>query len=485
MSADTFDIVFESISALYVLMITVTVVTLVVDKRDPVKTLSWVVVITMLPVAGILLYVMFGQNFRKRKIFKDKNRFNSDHIDSIITRQLYSVNSPFADNRPEIAVNRDVVTLLLNAGRSPVTYNNDIRILNDGRETFEAIFTDIAAAKSSIHVEYYIISDDSLGRALADLLCQKASEGVEVRVIYDSVGSFSLPRRYIERLKSAGVEVEEFMPVVFPHFTSKINYRNHRKIVVIDGAVSFTGGLNVADRYVTGTSKLGDWRDTHLRIEGKASHTLQAIFITDWHFVHHVQLDEALYFAKTEPKEGVAVQIASSGPDSDWAAIMQGYFSAITKARNHIYISTPYFLPNEALLTAIKVASLGGVDVRLMLPFRSDSKTVYWATRSYITELMEAGVSVYLYYGGFNHSKLLMIDSMLSSIGSANMDIRSFEDNFEVSALIYDSSKTVELENRFLADLEQATLIRPSDWEARPVRHRFYEALARLLSPLL
>lgn len=485
MSTDTFDIVFESISALYVLIIAVTVITLVVDKRDPVKTLSWVVVIIMLPIAGIFLYLMFGQNFRKRKIFREKCRFNSDHIDTIITRQLYSVNSPFADNRPEIAVNRDVVTLLLNAGRAPVTYNNDIRILNDGRETFEAIFTDIAAARKSIHLEYYIISDDSLGRALADLLCQKASEGVEVRVIYDSVGCFSLPRRYIERLKRSGVEVEEFMPVVFPHFTSKINYRNHRKIVVIDGAISFTGGLNVADRYVTGTSKLGDWRDTHLRIEGKASHTLQAIFITDWYFVHHVQLDEALYFAKTEPKDGVAVQIASSGPDSDWASIMQGYFSAITKASNHIYISTPYFLPNEALLTAIKVASLGGVNVRLMLPFRSDSKTVYWATRSYITELMEAGVKVYLYYGGFNHSKLLMIDSNLSSIGSANMDIRSFEDNFEVSALIYDRQKTIELENRFLADLEQATLIRPADWKARPARHRFYEALARLLSPLL
>lgn len=479
------DLILWCISSVYSVIIAVTVITLIVDKRDPVKTLSWVVVMIMLPVAGILLYVMFGQNFRKRKIFRLKSRFNSDRIDSIIARQLYSVNSQLADNRREIAVNRDVVTLMLNAGRAPVTYNNDIRILNDGVETFETIFSDLERARHSIHVESYIIKDDNLGRAFADILCRKASEGVEVRLIYDSLGCFDMTKSYVARLRKAGVEVAEFMPVMFPHFTSKINYRNHRKIIVIDGAVSFTGGLNVADKYIHGTRKLGRWRDTHLRIYGKASHTLQAIFINDWHFVRGVQLDEALYFAKTEQKEGVAVQIAASGPDSDWASIMQGYFSAITKAEKHIYISTPYFLPNEALLTAVKVASLGGTDVRVMIPYRSDSKTVYWATRSYVSELMDAGVKIYLYHGGFNHSKLLMIDSCLSSVGSANMDVRSFEDNFEVSAMIYDAPKTIELEKRFLEDLEQAVLIRRADWDTRPLRHRFYEAFARLLSPLL
>lgn len=485
MFTQALEIAVWSATRLYIFIIAVTVITLIIDKRDPVKTLSWIIVMTMLPVVGIMLYIMFGQNFRKRKIFKQKGRFDSNRIDSIISRQLYAVNSPLTLNYPEVTAGRDVITLLLNACRAPITYNNDIRILNDGTETFETIFEEILKAQSSIHVEYYIIRDDTLGRTFAELLCSKAAEGVQVRLIYDSLGSLGLPRRYIRQLRDAGVEVEEFMPVIFPLFTSKINYRNHRKIIVIDGKVAFTGGLNVADRYITGTPKLGDWRDTHLRIEGKAAHTLQAIFITDWHFVHHVQLDEELYFAKTESKEGVAMQIASSGPDSDWASIMQGYFCAITKARNHIYISTPYFLPNEALLTAIKVASLGGVDVRIMLPFRSDSKIVYWATRSYISELVEAGVKVYLYYGGFNHSKLLMIDSMMSSIGTANMDIRSFEDNFEVSALIYNSPKTIELEERFLSDLEKATLIVKSDWEVRPQRHRFYEAFARLLSPLL
>ncbi len=469
----------------YVIILATTIFTIISDKRDPVKALSWIAVIVLLPVLGFLLYIVFGQNYRKRKIFNKKGILRNQQIEGIIAKQLYAVNSPLVCNRDEILVNRDTITLLLNNNESPITYNNKVTILNDGEETFSSIIEALRNAESSIHFEYYIIQDDVLGNQIADILIERAGKGVEVRVIYDDVGSWSLPKNYIRRLKSAGVKVEAFMPVVFPFFTSKINYRNHRKIVVVDGKIGFTGGLNIADRYLMGTKKLGAWRDTHLRLEGKGVQSLQAVFITDWYFVNGEKLNHPRYFPRHNVNDQVAVQIAASGPDSDWASIMQAYFSAITKAKSHIYISSPYFLPNESILTAIKVASLSGVDVKLMIPYHSDSKVVYWATRSYVTELLEAGVKVYMYRSGFNHSKLLMIDGVFSSVGSANMDIRSFEDNFEVSAMIYDEGKTSELEESFKNDLQNAVLVRGYWWRNRPKLHCFYEALSRLLSPLL
>ena len=328
-------------------------------------------------------------------------------------------------------------------------------------------------------------SRDPLGREIADILIAKAQQGVEVRLIYDDVGSWGLGRKYIGRLRKAGVRVECFMQVVFPWLTSHVNYRNHRKILVVDGKIGFTGGINIAQRYVTGT-KMGPWRDTHLRLEGEAVGMLQIVFIADWFFVSKQLLnDYPKYLPKTHVKEETMIQIATSGPDSDWASIMQAFFSAITHAQHHIYISSPYFLPNEAILTAVKVAALSGIDVRIMIPSRSDSKVVYWASRSYIGELIDANVKVYLYRRGFNHSKLIMIDGQFSSVGTANMDIRSFEDNFEVSALLYDRKITQELEAEFLHDLDQSRMVTRDYWESRPALHSFYEALSRLFSPLL
>ena len=276
------------------------------------------------------------------------------------------------------------------------------------------------------------------------------------------------------------------MPVVFPWLTSKINYRNHRKIVVIDGKVGYTGGLNIADRYLRGT-KHGPWRDTHLKIEGTAVNMLQLTFLADWYFATGIQLkDKDKYLMVSDDSVGdTAVQIATSGPDSDWATIMQAYFAAITKATDHIYISTPYFMPGESLLTALKVAALSGIDVRIMLPSRSDSKIVYWASRSYITELLEAKIKVYLYNKGFNHSKIITIDNRFSSIGTANMDNRSFEDNFEVTAMIYDRNMTDRLESRFLADLNGCTRLTYRRWATRSRTDMFKESVARLFSPLL
>ncbi len=469
----------------YVVFLLLTIGVIIHEKRDPVKALSWIVVLILLPIAGFLLYIVFGRNHRKEKLFSRKGLRDLEQIDTLSQQQVDALNHADWLLSSEITENRDIITLLLNNSKTLLTHHNRISVLHDGPATFDAIKEALRGARSSIHLEYYIIEDDPLGREIAEILMGKAREGVEVRLIYDDVGSWGLSRDFIRRLREAGVAVQCFMRVVFPWLTSKVNYRNHRKILVVDGEIGFTGGINIAQRYLTGT-KMGPWRDTHLKLEGEAVRMLQIIFITDWYFVSKQYLtNQAKYLPPTTVQDECLIQIATSGPDSDWASIMQAFFAAITHAQHHIYISSPYFTPNEAILTAIKVAALSGIDVRIMIPSRSDSKIVYWASRSYIGELIDARVNVYLYRKGFNHSKLIMIDGVFASVGSANMDIRSFEDNFEVSAIIYDQRITQELEEQFLEDLSQCRYVTREYWETRPILHTIYESVSRLFSPLL
>lgn len=473
---------------IYIILITSTLFTIISEKRDPVKTVSWIVVVVTVPIFGFLSYVLFGQNYRKRKIFRRKIATDTRYISDVIKRQLHKVNSPLYVKRKEVECNRDIITLLLNNSSSLMTHNNNVSILNDGEVAFAEIIKSLKQAERFIHLEYYMFKSDDIGCEIIDILCEKARSGVEVRLIYDDVGSWTLSKRAINKLVGASVEVSSFMPVIFPFLTSKINYRNHRKILIIDGQVGFTGGMNIADKYIHGTSKLGLWHDVHLKIEGKGAQSLQMIFTNDWYFVTGKLLDGIKYFPlinKGYGQEQTTLQIVTSGPDSRWAAIMQAFFMAISRAKRHIYIASPYFLPTESIITAIKVASLGGIEVKIILPNRSDSKIVLWATRSYITELLEAGVRVYLYDIGFNHSKIITIDSQFSAIGSANMDIRSFEDNFEVTAFIYDEQKTKELENIFNQDLNSTRELSLSNWYNRSKRNKTKEAICRILSPLL
>lgn len=460
----------------YAILVVVMIALLVHEKRDPVKAWAWIVVIAFVPVAGMLLYVLFGRDHRRRKFFNRASVINLERLRKEVRRQLREV-SPLDPNR-------DIITLLLNNSSALLTARNRPEILVNGRATFAAIFEALEAAEHSIHLEYYIFDDDRLGRQIGRILMKKASAGVEVRLIYDDVGSWGLSHRYIRKLRAAGVEVGCFMRVVFPWLTSRVNCRNHRKILVVDGRVAFTGGVNIAERYLRG-NHLGKWRDTHLKVEGEAAAALQGVFMTDWYFVTRKALDFRRYLPAVSLEEESPMQIATSGPDSDWAAIMQAFFAAINRATDHIYIATPYFLPNQAILTALKVKALSGIDVRILIPSRSDSHVVYWATRSYIGELIDAGIKVYLYRKGFNHSKLVMIDRRFSSVGTANMDIRSFEENFEVSAILYDEAIAGQLERQFLRDLEGSTRMTREKWNERPLRHSIYESLARLLSPLL
>lgn len=469
----------------YSLMMVTTVVAIVVDKRDPVKSLAWIVVIIFLPIIGFILYITFGQNFRRRRKLTLKEASMKSRLGKIADKQMSEINNLYFGIFPNLTRNINIIKLLLNNNLSPLTIDNDITILRNAEETFEDIKKELRKATKFIHIEYYIIERGELWDSIVEILREKAKEGVEVRIIFDDVGSWGIKKRHMRRMRRYGFKVESFMPVLFPRFTSRINHRNHRKIVVIDGAVGYTGGINIADRYLFGTKKLGAWRDTHIRMEGSSIMSLETIFIADWCFCSDERLDTMDYITNVESQGTSGVQIASSGPDSDWASIMQAFFLAITTAKDHIYISTPYFIPNNAILTALKVASMSGVDVQIIIPLKADAKLTYWATRSYVSELLEAGIKVFQYHEGFNHSKLLMIDSHFSTIGTVNMDVRSFEDNFEVTAMIYDKEKTLELERQFMEDISNSTLILRSEWEKNPKITNFYEGLARLLSPLL
>lgn len=471
----------------YILLIVATIYNLLHEGRDPVKALSWIAVIILLPVMGLILFIFFGQNYRKQKIFNRKEIKDLKQFDNMSYKQLRE----FDDfSHPEVVANRGIITLLLNNNKALLTTTNRLTVLNDGDETFTSLIEALKSAQSFIHLEYYIFENDKIGNRIADILKEKARSGVEVRLIYDDVGSWGLKPGFIRSLRKAGVQVHCFMPVVFPWLTSKINYRNHRKIAVIDGTIGYTGGLNIADRYIEG-NKHGPWRDTHLKIEGMAVNMLQLTFMTDWYFATKRSrmkklLDPDVYLKINQENVGnTAVQVVTSGPDSDWATIRQAYFAAINKAKDHIYISTPYFIPGDALLTALKVAAMSGIDVRIMLPSRSDTKIVYWASRSYIEELLEAKIKVYLFNDGFNHSKIITIDNHYSAIGTANMDNRSFEDNFEVTAMIYDKEITNQIETRFLADLEKSGKISLKRWKKRPKSEHLKENTARLFSPLL
>lgn len=461
-------------------------VVIVLENRNPSKTLAWLIVLTFLPIVGFFFYLFFGQNVRKKKRFRRKELADFGELQLVADQQLGNdyLEHIWADDISR----RRLVNLVLRNSQSPFTVNNHIHILTNGVETFRAIIQALNSATHHIHMQYYIWRNDDIGRDIQRVLIEKAKTGVEVRVIYDGVGSWYLDKSYIEELRSAGVEVYPFSPVVFPVVTSRVNYRNHRKIIVVDGKVAFMGGLNIGDEYLGKDERMGFWRDTHLQVRGDAVYMLQAIFMMDWAFVKgesHFRLQEDIYFPAHNVRERHFVQIAASGPDSEWEAIMQAYFTAIVSATESVHITSPYFIPDDSMLMAIKTAALSGVDVKIIIPARPDHKIVYWATHSYLEELVEAGVQVYLYEKGFIHAKILIVDGLLASLGTANMDIRSFYHNFEVNALIYDEAIVQRLEDDFQQDLKDSRHVTWGDLYDRPLRQKLKESSARLFSPLL
>jgi cardiolipin synthase A/B len=469
--------------AIYGITVLSTATMVVREKRDPIKTSTWVLILLLLPIAGLVFYIFFGQYHRKEKIFNRKGLRDLVQIENLSRMQIVKLHKQKFSRK--ITDNLNIITLLLNNSKALLTEFNEVEILQDGKGAFDSIIDVLNSAKSTIHIEFYIICDDKIGNRIKDILIKKAKEGIEVRLVFDDVGSWSLPKKYIKSLKDAGVGVYPFMEVKFPLFTSKVNYRNHRKIIVVDGIIGFVGGMNIADRYLEGNKELGPWRDTMIKLKGEAVNSLQVIFLVDWYFVTGQDIsDQYRYFPEQVINTYHPIQITACGPDSDWASIMQAFFFAITKARHHIYIASPYFVPNESILTALKTASLSGVDVKIMLPGKSDSTVVYWSSLSYVSELLDAGIKVYLYQNGFNHSKILMIDGSFSSVGSANMDNRSFEDNFEIAAIIYDEEITSLLEKSFLNDISTSKQVIDEEWSLRSKKYNLKESISRLFSPL-
>lgn len=458
---------------------------IVLENRDPTKTITWILVLVLLPFIGIILYLFFGRNFRKIRALSKKARSDLEQIENLRGLHFIDLKNKNYYNDPLIKSKSDIITLLVNNSKAYLTEHNELSILHNGSEAFPVIKQELEAAKDHIHFAFYIIEDDGIGNEIKEILMKKAREGVEVRLIYDGVGSWTLSNRYINDLRRSGVSIHPFRPVNFPFLTSKVNYRNHRKIIVVDGQIGFLGGINISDKYLYGDKHLGFWRDTHLKLAGDAVSSLQTVFLTDWYFVSGVYLKDQRYFPPHDIKEQKLVQIVASGPDSEWASIMQAYFAAITTARNHIYITTPYFTPNRSILTALKTAALSGKDVRMLLPSKSDAPMLFWNSMSYVQELLQAGVRVYLYKKGFNHSKVLTVDSVFSSIGSANMDIRSFDQNLEVNALIYNEEASKQMEEKFFEDLEESVELDLATFYQRAFHRKLRESIARVFSPLL
>ncbi len=473
------------IAVAYGITVLFTVLLIILENRDPVKTISWIMVIMMIPILGFGFYIVFGQNYRKQKIFSRKGLRDLIRIANISQKQIDDLQNLDLLEDEKIKSKSNIMMLLLRNSKAILTEWNKVDVLSNGADTFDSMLEAIHGATDHIHMEFYRWESDQIGQTFKDALMEKAGEGLKVRIIYDDVGSWKIGKKYVASMKSSGIEVFDFMPVRFPYLTSKVNFRNHRKITVIDGKIGFVGGLNLADKYLYGTKKLGAWRDTHLRLEGEAVHSLQTIFSMDWYFVSKTIIgNQAKYFPDFKVNEQHLVQITASGPDSDWASIMQAYLAAVTSAKDYIYISTPYFSPNESVLTALCTMALSGIRVKILLPSVSDSTVAYWNSLSYVSELLAAGIDVYLYSSGFNHSKLVLVDGIFSSVGTANLDNRSFDLNFEVNALIYNEEITGQLVAIFEEDLKKSKHIRPTAWKKRPRKQKIKESMSRILGPL-
>lgn len=465
--------------AFYILTIVPAMVTVLMDRRQPAKTIAWLMVLLFLPLVGIILYFFFGQNTRKERLVSQRS------LDQLTKHSMLE----FAGQR-NLKIPEDCAALVRQFANQSMALpfkDNNVDIYTDGYQFFLNLMRDLGTAQHHIHLESYIFEDDPLSNLLADVMIDKARAGVEVRVIYDDVGSWKVRKRFFDRMRAGGVKVCSFMPVKFPAFTGKVNYRNHRKICIVDGKVGYIGGMNIALRYLRG-SKHQPWRDTHMRLEGGLVYALQRSFLIDWYFVERSLITSRIYYPELDPtiNNDCLGQIVTSSPIQPWPDIMQGYVRILLEAKRYVYIETPYFLPTEPILFAMRTAAVAGIDVRLMIPMHSDAKLVEWASKSYVMEVIEAGVKVFFYNKGFNHSKLLVSDDFICSCGSTNVDFRSFENNFEANAFFYHQEMALKIKQIFLDDQADSLSIE----EVRNLLHtpflqRLWESIIRLLSPLL
>lgn len=475
---------FSSALALLALGSTLVIIIVILsENRNPVKSLAWVTVLLLVPVVGLLLYLFFGRNIKNTRMISRRNRRR-------LRRREKKVNF---DVRRSGLSDGSVQQIVMARSLSGAQYypGNSVEVFTDGTTKFEALKADLRGAQRSINIQYYIFEDDRLGNEVADILIERARAGVKVRLLYDHVGSFHVKSKFFRRLKAEGVEAEPFLKVTVPQLASHINWRNHRKICIIDNATGYIGGMNVADRYIDGGKKFAVWRDTHLRISGPAVAALQYSFAVDWSFMGGGLIEENESPDNEPPHTGrdvvggVGAQLLTSGPTSQWANIGMIFHRAIGNARRRVYIQTPYFLPTDALLKTLQTAALSHVDVRIMLPVASDSRMLTHASGSYISECLQAGIKFYLYKPGMLHSKMMIVDDEFVTIGSSNFDFRSFECNFESNMLLYSNELTAQMLAVFMSDLKECYRVAPADWHRRPISLKAAESVFRLLSPVL
>lgn len=473
-------------SAFAVVALCSTIVIIIVilsENRNPVKSLAWVTVLLLVPVVGLPLYIFFGRNIKNKRMISRRNRRRLRRREKRVEFDVR--HSGLSDS----SVQQVIMARTISGAQ--FYRGNTVEVFNNGSDKFESLERDLRNANRTINIQYYIFDDDVLGSRIADILVERARAGVRVRLLYDHVGSFHVKSRFFKLLKEAGVEAEPFMKLTVPQLASHVNWRNHRKICVIDNEIGYIGGMNVADRYIDGGKKFGLWRDLHIRLVGPAVATLQYSFAVDWSFMGGGLIEEDHAPQKPEipcrpgAVRGVGAQLLTSGPMSQWANIGMLFQKAIGNARRRVYIQTPYFLPTEALLKSLQAAALSHVDVRIMMPDRSDSLMLTHASKSYLSECLRAGIKFYLYKPGMLHAKLMIVDDEFVSVGSSNFDFRSFECNFESNMFLYSKEFNARVLELFRADLKDCVRVELDQWRKRPLSVKVAESVLRLLSPVL
>jgi len=474
------------LSILIVLNVFLAFILIFLERKDPSATWAWLMVLLLVPYLGFILYLTLGQNLSRQKIFDTKTE-EDIVIGKIMREQISHIqNNEIYFNDKEMASYQDMIRMQLINDDSIFTQDNEVEIFTDGKEKFQALLDSINNANHHVHLLYYIIRNDKLSRMVMTALTKKAKEGIEVRLLYDALGGKTLRRSFFKELVDAGGKVASFFPSKLPLINLRINYRNHRKLAIIDGKCGFIGGFNIGNEYIGLNKKFGYWRDTHLKIEGSAVLMMQTRFFLDW---RHASKEKSIYNNKYYPiinsNGKTGIQIVSSGPDSEQEQIKIGFLKMINSARESIYIQTPYFVPDQSIFEALKIASLSGVDVRIMIPNKPDHMFVYWASLSYIGELLDSGVKAYTYENGFVHAKTIVVDSKISTVGTANIDVRSFRLNFEVNAFIYDTKTSANLKKIFENDLKSCCEFTIEKYKKRSKVIIFKESISRLLSPVL
>ncbi|MFX0557923.1 cardiolipin synthase [Maribacter sp. CXY002] len=462
------------ILVLYIVIAISIVISILLHGAKPSKSLSWLLAIFTIPVGGIILYLLLGRNRRKNKLLKLKRKAFLD-LPAPTTEHTAAMSGKY----------KKLMKLVYSNSHFSPTNDNQIKLLKDGKTTFESIFEALENANIRIHLQYYIFEEGELANKLIELFERKIAEGVQIRMIYDVIGSLSLSKKYLKKLTSMGVEVYPFLPFKFGRFLSSLNYRNHRKIIAVDGKVAFTGGINISDKYLKGDPALGNWHDMHMRIEGSAAMHLDYIFAMDWYLVSQKYINSITVMTDGDSNAGKLVQIVSGGPDDDFPSLEQAYLNMMYSAKHYLYITNPYVIPGQAIIQALQSASLSGVDVRLLISANADNKIVNWSVRSYFETLLKAGVKIYLFPDGFLHSKIIVCDDAVSSIGTANLDDRSFEQNYEVNAIVYDEEFANLLKADFLADANVSSILSYHEYIKRPWTDKLKEGFGKVFSPLL